>query len=157
MISFDLRCALDHVFEGWFRSSDDHAAQQAGGMILCPICGNDDVTKAVMAPQVAAKGNRRPTSPAACPAKAPAFPPEAMAMIGQIAAMQAEALPNSRWVGRNFAAEARAIHDAADSEAAPLTSAIHGQASADDVAALHADGIKVMPLLVPFVPPDAQN
>ncbi|MCC7394714.1 MAG: DUF1178 family protein [Sphingomonadaceae bacterium] len=151
MISFDLRCALDHVFEGWFRSSEDFAAQQAGGLIACPICGNDAVRKAVMAPQVAAKGN------AVRSVKAPTLPPEAMALIGKIAAMQAEALPHSRWVGGDFATEARALHAAGDDTASPSASVIHGQASADDVAALHADGINVMPLLVPFVPPDAQN
>ncbi len=151
MISFDLRCAFDHVFEGWFRSSDDYAAQQASGLIACPICGNAAVTKAVMAPQVAAKGNAAPSP------KAPMLPSEAMAMIGRIAAMQAEALPGSRWVGREFAAEVRALHAAGDGDAPPSASVIHGQASAQDVAALHADGINVMPLLVPFVPPDAQN
>ncbi len=151
MISFDLRCVLDHVFEGWFRSSDDYAAQQAGGLIACPICGNDDVTKAVMAPQVAAKGN------AARSGKTPMLPPEAMAVIGKIAEMQAEALPQSRWVGHNFATEARVLHAAGDGAVQPSASVIHGHASADDVAALHADGINVMPLLVPFVPPDAQN
>ena len=59
MIVFDLKCASHgHVFEAWFGSSADYEDQRARGLVACPICGDDEVTKAVMAPAVAAKGNR---------------------------------------------------------------------------------------------------
>ena len=57
MISFDLKCAGDHVFEIWFRSSADFDSQREAGQINCPICGQSDIAKAVMAPAVGAKGN----------------------------------------------------------------------------------------------------
>jgi hypothetical protein len=53
MILFALRCAADHEFEGWFRDGAMFDKQSAGGKITCPQCGNNDVTKAPMAPRVA--------------------------------------------------------------------------------------------------------
>jgi hypothetical protein len=171
MISFDLRCGGDHVFEAWFRSSTDYDVQLSSGLIACPVCGNGSIAKAVMAPNVAGKGNRALAVPAA-PSKpesetapvpmmagsAPAMPPEIRAMLSVIAKAQAEALPRSTWVGDRFAAEARALHEAAgdsdDGAPAPL---IHGQATPDEAEALIDDGIMVMPLLVPVVPPEALN
>lgn len=186
MISFDLKCGTGHVFEAWFRSSGDYDDQLARGLIACPMCNDTHVAKAVMAPNVAAKGNRAasampmpapmsqaetptvPTAliPSANPGSmmaghAPALPPQAVAMLAAIAQAQAEALPQSRWVGRRFADEARALHRAAqqadDAGEAATPSAIHGQATADEAEALADEGIAVMPLLIPIVPPEMQN
>lgn len=59
MIVFDLSCANGHVFEAWFGSTEDYDGQRKRGLVTCPICGASDVTKAVMAPNVAPKGNSR--------------------------------------------------------------------------------------------------
>lgn len=174
MIAFDLRCGLDHVFEAWFRSSADYDDQLARGLIPCPMCGGVVIGKAVMAPNVAAKGNQRSNVPvrhaqeaaeSAIPgadtpmpvaANAPGLPPEMMALLGKIAEAQAATLPQSRWVGKRFADEARALH--AESEATGVAApAIHGEATPDQAEALREEGIGVMPLLVPFVPPEAKN
>lgn len=169
MISFDLRCEAAHVFEVWFRSSADYADQSERRLIACPVCGSDAVTKAAMAPNVGVKGNavvtnRRPAQEVLPPADpptmiagaAPAIPPamQAMqAMLAMVASAQAEVLPRSKWVGRKFAEEARAIHDAGETG----ETIIHGQATPDEAQALADDGIAVLPLLVPFVPPEARN
>lgn len=174
MISFDLRCSYDHVFEVWFRSGADYEEQQKRRLIACPVCGNDAVTKAAMAPAVAAKGNRTP-SPGArgaaehvlgggsgqvmattpLPTAGPPMSPEMATALAAIARIQAEVLPSSRWVGRDFAREARALHAQPTDGGVPAM--IHGQATADEADALAQDGIAVMPLLVPTVPPEAQN
>lgn len=143
MIVFDLRCSAGHVFEAWFASSAAFDRQRADGLLLCPSCGDTDVGKAVMAPRVAPKGNSRPAEPAAAAARA---------MLATIAAAQAEALPRSRWVGRGFAEQARAMHDGTRAH-----EVIHGQATADEARALVDDGVPVAPLLVPIAPPDALN
>lgn len=166
MISFDLKCDGAHVFEVWFRSSADYADQSQRRLIVCPVCGSDAVTKAAMAPNVGAKGNAMIASwtstqtvlpPADAPAMiagaAPAIPPAMQAMLALVASAQAEALPRSKWVGRKFAEEARAIHDAGETG----ETIIHGQATPDEAQALADDGIAVLPLLVPFVPPEARN
>ncbi len=169
MISFDLRCRHAHLFEAWFRSSDDYAAQLSRGLISCPTCGDSAITKAVMAPNVAAKGNRAQpaTAVAVAPAASagpvatvpPALPPELAAALAKVAAIQAEALPRSRWVGPRFAEEARALHEAQSDagDGAAAGELIHGQATPAEAEAMLADGIGIVPLLVPFVPPDAQN
>ena len=178
MIAFDLRCSLGHVFEGWFRSSADYDDQAARGLIPCAICGDVAVAKAVMAPNIGMKSNQRPDRPvaqqasveaggvAAAPpgggsappvlANAPQLPAEVMAVLGEIARAQAEALPQSRWVGDRFAKEARELHAAAEDNGTP-PAPIHGEATRDEAEALIEDGIAVMPLLVPFVPPSAKN
>ena len=41
----DLRCAQGHLFEGWFASEADEAAQREGGLLACPMCGDADVQR----------------------------------------------------------------------------------------------------------------
>lgn len=159
MIVFDLCCAAgDHRFEAWFASSDSFADQQARGLISCPICGDNRVKKAVMAPRVGAKSNRQVSAPAK-PARSQKeeasgeLAPELVRkLIAEIAAKQAEMLPQSRWVGRDFADAARAMHEGRAAE-----DLIHGQASPEEAEALRDDGIAAMPLLVPIIPPDLAN
>ncbi|MBO9696873.1 MAG: DUF1178 family protein [Sphingopyxis sp.] len=155
MIVFDLCCATgEHRFEAWFASSGSFADQQARGLIACPICGDSEVRKAVMAPRVGAKSNQAAGASVPVPAEAVARPdPELVRkLLADIAAKQAEMLPRSRWVGRDFAQAARAMHEGRVTEGL-----IHGQASPDEAQALHDDGIAAMPLLVPVVPPEAAN
>lgn len=160
MIVFDLCCAAgDHRFEAWFASSESFADQQARGLIDCPICGDSDVRKAVMAPRVGAKSNQLQVTPRADVAPVPdelspelARPELMRRVIAGIAAQQAEMLPRSRWVGRDFADAARAMHEGRVAE-----DLIHGQASPEEAQALRDDGIAAMPLLVPIAPPDAVN
>ena len=115
MIVFDLACAHGHRFEGWFNSSAGFADQRERRLIACPICNDTDVDKAVMAPRLAAKGNQRAMVPASGPdaavpmttgtAASEATISEAAmrALVAVVAAKQAEMLPQSRWVGRDFA------------------------------------------------------
>lgn len=169
MILFDLACSGGHKFEGWFNSSAGYADQHERGLIACPICGDTAVDKAVMAPRLTAKGNQRNDAPPPVPAIAPtadaqlamtsgpapdAVPDAAMmrAMLAAVAAHQAELLPKSRWVGRDFAPAARAMH-----EGRANTELIHGSVSPQEAADLHADGVAALPLLVPFVPPEQAN
>lgn len=156
MIVFDLCCAAgDHRFEAWFASSDSFADQQARGLIGCPVCGDNDVKKAAMAPRLGSKSNQLPAAPAPradAPAADKPSPELIRRVMAEIAAKQAELLPQSRWVGRDFANAARAMHEGRAAE-----DLIHGQASPGEAQALRDEGIAAMPLLVPIVPPDAVN
>jgi hypothetical protein len=142
MIVFDLRCDGGHVFEAWFASSAAWEDQRARGLVVCPICGVTDVTKAVMAPRVSAKGNTGDIPP----------PARVKEMLKALATAQAKALDGSRWVGRKFAEEARAIHDGDRPH-----ETIHGQATIAEAKALADDGVAVAPLPLPITPPDATN
>ena len=142
MIVFDLRCPAGHVFEGWFASTAAWEAQSAAGQVACAICGDTRVEKAVMAPAVAAKGNR-----AAVPS--PAALKQAMQML---AAEQAKLLQKSEWVGASFASRARAMHSGEEDRAT-----IHGQATREEAKALVEEGVPIAPLPMPVVPPDQVN
>lgn len=175
MIAFDLKCSGGHVFEAWFASSAAFEEQRVGRLIACPLCGDQDVAKALMAPNVAIKSNRRPAEisgsarardaganagrgGAAAPGQRQDHtgglpdPAQLKAALAAIAEMQAEALASSQWVGGAFAERARAMH-AGDEPSAP----IHGQATPEDARALIDEGVPVAPLLVPVVPPEARN
>ena len=142
MIVYDLKCASGHVFEAWFASSAGYAEQHAAGQVCCPICGNGDIERAVTAPAIPAKGNRREMP-------APAAVKQALASLAQ---QQAKALETSEWVGADFASRARAMHDG-DQPGWP----IHGQASVAEARALVAHGVPVAPLPFPITPPKSQH
>ncbi|MES2135856.1 MAG: DUF1178 family protein [Pseudomonadota bacterium] len=133
MILFDLHCSDGgETFEAWFRSSGDYEEQQASGLLHCPYCQSANVTKAPMAPSVPKKGSGGP--------------------IARLAAMQAELLKDSRWVGDAFTDTARAIHSG---EMPPEQ--VHGQATLEQAKSLADEGIKVAPLPLPVIPPTQLN
>lgn len=52
MIKYTLVCDGAHSFEGWFRNSGDFDAQCGRGLVVCPVCGSQEVKKGLMAPAV---------------------------------------------------------------------------------------------------------
>ncbi len=160
MIVFDLICkAGGHRFEGWFSSSADFEQQKANGLLVCPVCGDSAIEKAVMSPNVGRKASQavvpqpqRDGGEAVAVANMPQMPAEMREAIRKIAQMQAKILEKSDWVGDRFADEARAIHygDVPDRM-------IHGNATLEDARDLHEEGIAVAPLPFPYIPPEAKN
>ena len=147
MIVFDLRCSSGHVFEAWFGSSDAFEDQRGRGLLSCPICGASDVGKAVMAPNIATKGNVQ--APASAETPSPAVMKAAMQALAEA---QRKVLEKSEWVGNAFADRARAMH-VGDADPAP----IHGQATVGQAKELADEGVAIAPLPFPIVPPDAVN
>lgn len=47
MIAFDLVCANGHRFECWFKSNQSFEEQKAFGLIMCPICEDNHIEKAI--------------------------------------------------------------------------------------------------------------
>lgn len=135
MILFDLRCARGHVVEAWFASGADYEAQKARGLLSCPVCDSPDVEKAVTAPAIPAKSSQGPSS----------------AELRQAVAHLRKAVEAScDYVGRDFAAEARARHEKMEKGRG-----IWGEASLAEVRDLLADDIPVLPL--PFRPPGSAD
>ena len=132
MIVFDLQCRDGgETFEAWFRSNADYEEQREGGLVQCPFCQSGNVEKAPMAPSVPKKGDNA---------------------LVRIAAMQAELLKDSRWVGDKFADTARAMHSG---DIAPAQ--VHGSATLAQAKSLVDDGIPVAPLPLPITPPSEVN
>lgn len=133
MIVFDLQCRDGgETFEAWFRSSADYEEQLGAGLVQCPYCQSVNVGKAPMAPRVPRKGSDNP--------------------LARLAAVQAEMLKDSRWVGDKFEATARAIHSG---EMEPQQ--VHGSATLDQARSLVEDGVPVAPLPLPVTPPNQVN
>jgi hypothetical protein len=149
VIVFDLKCASGHVFEAWFGSSSAFEEQRSGGLVECPLCGSREVGKAVMAPNIPAKGNTQ----MAAPPPANGHSPEVVkAAIAELAQVQAKMLEGSQWVGGTFTDRARAMHNGDETPAM-----IHGQATVKQAKELHDDGVAIAPLPFPVIPPSAQN
>lgn len=133
MIVFDLQCSDGcATFEAWFRSSADYEQQRGAGLVECPFCQSAKVDKAPMAPRVPTKGAGNP--------------------LARVAAMQAEMLKDSRWVGDKFAETARAMHNGEVERAQ-----VHGQATLEQAKSLVDDGVPVAPLPLPVTPPNRVN
>lgn len=138
MIVFDLKCADGcATFEGWFDSSGDYEEQSKRGVVQCPYCGIDRVEKAPMAPRVS---------------RADGPPSDAKDMLAALASVQAKMLSKSEWVGTDLPDTARAMH-LGEIERRP----VHGQASPDEARSLIEEGVPVLPLPLPVVPPGQVN
>lgn len=137
MIVFDLKCSASHVFEAWFGSNEDYEDQRNRGLVSCPLCGDGTVGKAAMAPRIV-QGTDAPEN--------------VKAMLTALAEAQRSVLENSTYVGDRFASEARAMHSG---DAAPKS--IHGVASLVEAKALQEEGVPIVPLPLPVLPPGQEN
>jgi hypothetical protein len=138
---FDLHCdAQGHVFEGWFASHEDYDSQQARGLVSCPVCGSDKVSKRLSAPHLNVAHLRAPQAPASAPAA------KGESDATRVARMQAAVLQQVRAmvskaenVGPRFAEEARRIHEGEAQERA-----IRGTSTPEERRELTEDGIDFM-------------
>lgn len=143
----NLHCARQHAFEGWFASEDDFQSQDGRGLIECPVCGDNTITKGLSAPRLNL-GVRMPEASDA--ASSSGVKRDVMAVPGdpklQAAWLQAvrHVMDNTEDVGERFADEARRIHYGEAEERS-----IRGQASSAESLALIEEGIDVLPLPVP--------
>lgn len=138
MIKYSLKCPEDHVFDSWFRNSEAFDTLVKAGQVACAICGNAKVEKAIMAPAV--KGGKKQDPQVASETDAPLSTPANPAEMA-LRKMREHLEKNSDYVGKEFASEARKMHDG-ESDAR----AIWGEASAADAKSLIDDGVPVAPL-----------
>lgn len=141
MIRYDLKCSKGHDFDGWFQSAEGYEALRATGHVTCAICGSGEVEKRIMAPAV---------RPARKAGEKPKLQTPQNDVQAALAEMRAQIEANSDYVGMNFAAEARAMHEGTIDERS-----IYGEAKPDEARALLEDGIPVAPL--PFMPKRQAN
>ena len=127
MISFNLRCAKDHVFEAWFKDGKTYDRQAKQGKVACPVCGDTKVSKAPMAPNIAT-GVARDVSKGG--KIDPALVREALTQLRD------EVEKNCDYVGADFAEEARKIHYKETEKRN-----IYGEASEDEAASLEEEGV----------------
>ena len=144
MIVYNLGCANDHRFEGWFASAEDYERQVQSKAVNCPLCGSDKVLRLPHASYVSTGSAQRPAEQAAGqPVKGV---PRQYANLGAelLANLIDQVIENTEDVGRAFPEEARKIHY----KEAPERH-IRGNASNKEVEALREEGIEVVALPVP--------
>jgi hypothetical protein len=155
MIRYTLHCSAGHAFDSWFQSAGSFDSLRGAGMVTCPDCGIAEVEKSLMTPQV--RPARKASAPKSQATEDAAHPPApgplatpASERERALAALRAHVEANSDYVGLNFAAEARAMHEGT----APARS-IHGEAKLEEAKKLIEDGVQVAPL--PFLPRSKAN
>lgn len=152
MINYTLKCAKDHRFDSWFQSAEAFDKLKASGMVACAVCGDTKVEKAMMAPRVRPARKAASAPPASEPAvssEAPAPTPPAAGALSTPASPAEQALrdlrkhveANSDYVGKDFASQARAMHEGSAPERA-----IYGEAKPEEAKALIEEGVPVAPL-----------
>ena len=123
MILFALRCASGHEFEAWFSDGEGFEAQQNAGEIACPHCGDSQVEKALMAPNIGRSREKAPIAPGQ--------------MRAALLEVRRQVETHCDYVGERFAEEARRIHYG---EVDPH--GIYGEASEEETRELAEEGIK---------------
>jgi hypothetical protein len=140
LIHYSLQCEQAHGFEGWFASIGDFDRQKAAGYVTCPYCDSRNVSKTLMAPNVATGRQKEKT-------QAVAMDTMRRDMMAKIKDAVKEIRANAEDVGERFPEEARKIHYG-ETEARGII----GQASPDEAQALTEEGIEFSPL--PVFPED---
>ncbi len=139
----DLRCTLDHRFEGWFGGDADYESQHARGLIACPLCSSTEITRLPSAPRLNVSGARE-TALVATQAGPDVIEPIAAAQAAWMRAVR-HMMANTVDVGPRFAEEARRIHYGEKK----AQRGIRGQATREETQALHEEGIEVMAIPLP--------
>lgn len=145
MIKYTLKCSDGHQFDSWFADATAFDTLQAAGHVACAICGQTDVTKAIMAPRV--RTARESAKPAAA---APDLAQPRTEAEKALAAMRKSVEENATYVGGNFASEALAQHLGEQPDRP-----IWGEANREEAKRLIDDGVPVAPL--PFIPTRKAN
>lgn len=144
----DLKCSLDHRFEGWFASTDEFESQLSRKLVACPLCSSTDISRTPSAPRLnlsSARSGHKATDDAAHSAAGnPATNGGGQAHQARALTFMREILAKTENVGDRFAEEARRMHY----DEAPARN-IRGTATPEDAHALMEEGIDVMPLPVP--------
>ena len=135
MIVFDVTCANEHTFEGWFKDSETFDAQLVAGEVVCPVCGDSHVRKGLAAPRLGGlrKGRDAP-APVAAMGAADGKLDE---YLKAVHALKQHIEANSENVGERFPEEARKIHYG-ETEAR----SIFGEATAEEAEELHDEGVE---------------
>jgi hypothetical protein len=166
MMRYALVCERKHTFESWFANSAAFDKQLKRGLVTCPVCGSEEVEKAIMAPQIArterqtGRKKKREEAPADAPESATTPSAEDKAPVAMMSPQELEfrtklkelrehVTKNADYVGPKFPEEARKMHYGETEHRS-----IYGEASPQEAKDLHEEGIEFHPL--PILP-DERN
>ena len=131
MILYQLRCSNNHEFEVWFRDSAAYDAQIQDGDVTCPQCGDGNISKAIMAPNITTK--RSKTKLNKSKDEMSIVDDKVMRSLELVRSHVEKTCDN---VGGNFAEEARKIHYGEAEKRG-----IYGEATYREASELNDEGI----------------
>lgn len=132
MIVFDLVCKHNHEFEGWFKNASDFVSQQNNGLLTCPMCGTDNITKVPSVSHINTGNKEKQLSALAD------IQHDAASLVNKITEYVSK---NFEDVGEEFANVAKKMHYGEEDERN-----IYGSATLDEAIELREEGIDVVPL-----------
>jgi hypothetical protein len=147
MVIYNLVCAKNHSFEGWFPSFEEYQKQAEAKLLACPTCGSKKIEKVPHACAVHVKKEeaapiqkRQPKTDAPVP-DTQLSPAEFKEMLIRV---YHHVKTNFEDVGPRFAAEARDIHNGVAEERP-----IHGTATPEQARELTEEGVPFIALPKP--------
>lgn len=134
MVKYVLRCENTHSFEAWFPDSNAYEIQRENNLINCPFCQTSKVEKAIMAPNIRTSKKAAQTQ----------TKKEELLSDDFVKAMEGiknQIRDNFDYVGRDFAEEARAIHNGEKAQRL-----IYGESSNQEISELIDEGVPIAPI-----------
>lgn len=145
MIIYDLICDSSHEFEGWFKNADDMVSQQSAGLLTCPFCDSENITKKPSAVRLGKKSNSLQVVPSAVNQQIAVGDGQSSEKFAQLQKMLGQVHSyiehNFKDVGNRFSEEAISIHRG---EKDPDN--IRGIASHEQIREMAKEGIEALPL-----------
>ena len=127
MIKYNLTCKCKCTFDSWFASSEEFERLMKRKIVTCFECNSKDVNKSIMAPNVShSKKNNNNNYKFQKNIKK------------KIIEYQKFIKKNCRYVGDNFAQEARSIHY----DKKEMTKGIYGKVTNEEINELNEEGIE---------------
>ena len=133
MIKYNLTCKCNYTFDSWFASSEEFGKLMKKKLITCIECNSNNVNKSIMAPNIFSSKKIDNTNYK--------FQKN---IKKKIIEYQKFIKKNCKYVGDNFAQEARSIYynekETKDNE--KETKGIYGRVTAEEIDELNEEGIE---------------
>ena len=154
LICKSLYCSNQNSFDGWFQNIEAYQNQKSKGLILCPLCGSDDIIKSLTTPSFRlnkVKPTDTEVEQKEVDDKNLIKPVRSNDKTNDISiilrAMKKEIKKNSEFVGDDFVKEVRSMQVDKTKERS-----IYGHGTKKEIEELKDEGVDV--LNVPWVPDD---
>ena len=139
---YNLKCQFGHTFEGWFRSNEDFVSQSEKGILSCPVCDDNVVSRLPSAAHIQAQ--KSPSLPITEPFTHAERHRDITSEVNKkLLEVARHIIQNSEDVGDQFAQEVRRIHRKEAEERS-----IYGTATIEESKDLKEEGIEIVSLPV---------
>jgi hypothetical protein len=154
LICKSLYCSNQNSFDGWFQNIEAYQNQKSKGLILCPLCGSDDIIKSLTTPSFRlskVKSTDTEVEQKEVDDKNLRKPVRSNDKMNDISillrAMKKEIKKNSEFVGDDFVKEVRSMKEDKTKERS-----VYGHGTKKEIEELKEEGVNV--LNIPWIPDD---